>query len=519
MGEAFEAKKTVEESARFEELEDVIERWQRSFKEVGSSLREINESRLYRDLFPTFEEYVLQRWEMGTSHAYRQMEASWAVDEISKVSPIGDRLLVRESQARAIHPLVRTNPQKAAEVLERLDAEGGRITARRINEAVDRALGRAASLGSENAAPSERESAAEADAEQENEQAHSPESVAKLGNLPPRQSGLSAPVSRGPGSKWKMAPRIIDLYPEKVDVYVEPYVGTGAMILSKEPSPVEVVNDIHTEIANLFDVIRNRSKALARVVDRSGFTEADLKRAYREDPSNLDSVERARRWLVLAHQSFLRQTGEPSLSITTDLSRGSTRLWTELPAHIEAAGRRLQKVKVLSRDAFEVIEMDIFHSPDVLLYVDPPYLPGTRTANLYVHEMPVKKHVELLELLVCHPGLVYLSGYDSAEYNDRLMVEGWEARELTGYASLGKRREILWMNDLASEAARAAEERQAKRARKEQQRKQAAQPPGMGMIYQPPPEKEAPPEAAAFEALIGGWLWERPASFAAETRD
>ncbi len=34
MGEAFEAKKTIEESARFEELEDIIKRWQRSFKRL-----------------------------------------------------------------------------------------------------------------------------------------------------------------------------------------------------------------------------------------------------------------------------------------------------------------------------------------------------------------------------------------------------------------------------------------------------------------------------------------------------
>ena len=489
-GTGAEPKKTVAEAARFEELDDFIKRWQRSYREVGTSLREISDSRLYRDLYPTFEAYVVERLEMGTSHAYRQMEASWAADEITKVSPIGDRVLVRESQARAVYPLVRVDPREATEVLERLEAEGGRITARRINEAVGRVLGR----------PTDA-----ADAPEEEDEGTRPPEAAPM---PPRHSGLSAPVSRGPGSKWRMAPRIIDLYPETVDIYVEPYVGTGAMVLSKEPSDVEIVNDIHKEIANLFDVIREHPHDLARVVDRTGFTEADFERAHREDPSKLGIVERARRWLVLAHQGYLRQTGKPTMSLTTDRSRGSTRLWTELPEHIEAAGRRLQEVKVLSRDAFAVIELDIVRSPEVLLYVDPPYMPGTRTANLYVHEMPVNKHIKLLELLVRHPGPVYLSGYDSKEYNDRLVVEGWEARELPGYTSVGKTKEILWMNDLASEAARAADARAREAERKEQQRKQAASK-GMGMIYQPPPEKEAPPEAAAFEALIGGWLWGR----------
>lgn len=169
-----------------------------------------------------------------------------------------------------------------------------------------------------------------------------------------------------------------------------------------------------------------------------------------------------------------------------------------MPGHIEAAARRLKKVRVLSREAVEVVEMDLVRKPDVLLYVDPPYVPATRAEKLYVHEMPVEDHEKLLDALTKHPGPVFLSGYKSKLYSDRLA--GWEARDLPGYTSYGGREEVLWMNMKAAAGAQAADERTADR-----ERLAKAPARGMGMVYQPPPEPEAPAFAAVFGALLEGW--------------
>lgn len=81
---------TAPETARKKQLETVIKNGVEGFVAVGNALSEINENRLYRNEYPTFEEYVEKKWELGKSQAYRLMtSASIAVSlsEKSDVSP------------------------------------------------------------------------------------------------------------------------------------------------------------------------------------------------------------------------------------------------------------------------------------------------------------------------------------------------------------------------------------------------------------------------------------------------
>ena len=59
--------------------------------------------------------------------------------------------------------------------------------------------------------------------------------------------------------------------------------------------------------------------------------------------------------------------------------------------------------------------------------------------------MDDKAQNELLDVLLAHKGLVFISGYDSDLYNDRL--QNWHKEETTCYSQVcSKKREILWMN-------------------------------------------------------------------------
>jgi hypothetical protein len=95
---------------RFMELESVIKSYRGNFYAVGKALKEIRESRLYRRVgFSSFEDYTKRRWDLGKSHAYRLIEAS---DVIDNVSPIGEVLPQNESQARALMKLDPFNQRK-----------------------------------------------------------------------------------------------------------------------------------------------------------------------------------------------------------------------------------------------------------------------------------------------------------------------------------------------------------------------------------------------------------------------
>ena len=70
---------------------------------------------------------------------------------------------------------------------------------------------------------------------------------------------------------------------------------------------------------------------------------------------------------------------------------------------------------------------------------------------MYEHEMELEDHVSLLEALVELKGMVVLSGYPSALYDDALA--GWERVERAAYADGGRpRTEVLWINPAARDA-------------------------------------------------------------------
>lgn len=117
--------------------------------------------------------------------------------------------------------------------------------------------------------------------------------------------------------------------------------------------------------------------------------------------------------------------------------------WVNLPEKIMQAAERLRGVQIENRPAVEIIKR--FNFPKVLVYLDPPYVLGTRHGKQYRYEMDDKDQNDLLDAALEHKGPVLLSGYDNELYNSRL--KGWHREETTCYSQVcSKKREILWMN-------------------------------------------------------------------------
>jgi DNA adenine methylase len=113
------------------------------------------------------------------------------------------------------------------------------------------------------------------------------------------------------------------------------------------------------------------------------------------------------------------------------------------------------------QDAVEVMRKH--DGPATLHYVDPPYLPETRSQRgrrrrredgahiIYRHEMTRKDHIRLLLALKELRGMVVLSGYPSPLY-ERLL-RGWTRVERAAMADGAEARtECLWLNPAAAGA-------------------------------------------------------------------
>ena len=76
-----------------------------------------------------------------------------------------------------------------------------------------------------------------------------------------QKTNLKAPFG-WVGGKTKLASDIIDLIPQDHKIYIEVFGGAGSVLYQKEPSKLEVFNDINSELINLHRAIRNNPQSL-----------------------------------------------------------------------------------------------------------------------------------------------------------------------------------------------------------------------------------------------------------------
>lgn len=264
-------------------------------------------------------------------------------------------------------------------------------------------------------------------------------------------------IFRYPGSKWSIAEWIIGHFPagyEKM-VYLEPFVGSGAVFFNKNPGAVETINDLDSNIVNLFQVLRERPDELKRVLELTPYSreEYDLSFEHCDDP-----VEKARRYMVKTTQAIgakLAGSSKCGWRNHKQMKIGGTACkWGGITETIDVAAARLRGdsthlVQIEHMDAMRLIER--YDSPDVLMYLDPPYVRSARRSGaLYAHELDNRGHAELLEIISKSRAKIIISGYESDLYNSALA--GWNKDStMCQTTSTEMATETIWMNYAPSE--------------------------------------------------------------------
>lgn len=263
------------------------------------------------------------------------------------------------------------------------------------------------------------------------------------------------------GGKHYLADRIISLMPPHTH-YVEPYFGGGQVLFRKPCEGVsEVVNDLNSELANFWQVLRSPAWFLQfqRYIEAVPFSEREFDVAAHcmgdlNILRQLTTVDRATAFFVKYRQS--RQGLGKGFAT---LSRNRTRRgmneqvssWLSAVEGLPEAHERLKRVVILNRDALDVIRQQ--DGPSTLFYLDPPYLHQTRTAtNAYEFEMSKEDHEQLLDVLSAIKGSFILSGYPSAVYAWVERRENWHRVDIeidnksSGARTKELKTECLWMN-------------------------------------------------------------------------
>lgn len=258
-------------------------------------------------------------------------------------------------------------------------------------------------------------------------------------------------VLKYPGSKWRLADKLVELIPPHHS-YLEPYFGSGAVFFRKEPSDIETVNDLDNDVANLFWCIQQDPEKLARLVMTTPYSRQIYDDSYKDNPiSNmllgLDPYHKACQFLIRCWQGHGFRTNGYKVGWKNDV-QGRERMyalwnWYRLPEWIIEISERLRQVQIECRPALEVIRR--FDYENVFMYIDPPYMLGTRRGKQCKHEMSDSDHEELLQELLNSKAKIMLSGYASEMYDTALSE--WNRMEFSSHAEQGKpRTEVVWMN-------------------------------------------------------------------------
>lgn len=251
-------------------------------------------------------------------------------------------------------------------------------------------------------------------------------------------------IMKYPGSKWSIADWIINFFPEHHS-YLEPFFGSGAVFFSKPMSNIETVNDLDSDVVNLFEWIKRDPEKLAHEIYWTPYARQVYEETFITVPES--SLDKAVNFYIRLNMGYGFRTNGYREGWKNDIQGREKAYaamdWKDLPGRVIQTAERLRGVQIENLLAMELIER--FNYPNVLIYADPPYVLSTRRGKQYKYEMDDKDQNDLLDVLLAHKGAVLLSGYDSQLYNDRL--KGWHREETTSYNQLAqKRREILWMN-------------------------------------------------------------------------
>lgn len=244
-----------------------------------------------------------------------------------------------------------------------------------------------------------------------------------------------------PGGKVRISSWVASFFPGH-KIYVEPFGGAAGVLLNKAPSPLEVYNDLNSDVVNFFRVLRDKEKA-AELIRRLKLTPYAREEYYSFYPMpEGDDIERARALIGRASMGIgIRMTvsnNRTGFAGDNKKTRKNAKVFVNRVEKMWDIAERFRSVVIEHRDALELIPH--YDTPDTLWYLDPPYNCGYS----FRYSASVDQEA-MLGAFKKVSGYVVLSGYMSELYADELA--GWHM-ETHANQTFGKKekKECLWLS-------------------------------------------------------------------------
>lgn len=252
----------------------------------------------------------------------------------------------------------------------------------------------------------------------------------------------SATMLRSPmrwaGGKLRLRKTLIGMLPPH-ECYVEVFGGAAWVLLGKDPSRIEILNDIDSELVNFFRIIKTKPETFIKSFDLELVSRSEFERLRDINPANLDDVGRARRFYYLIMASWGAELGSPRFqSSVADGGHGNRLIGAlkTLTSRIEPVHKRLSTVIIENLDWKDCLSRydRPYPTNQVVMYLDPPY--EGNNIN-YKHNMrAADEHRELMKALGQLEARFILSTYDTESMRHLLADTGFYAMQVSYAAGM-----------------------------------------------------------------------------------
>jgi len=180
---------------------------------------------------------------------------------------------------------------------------------------------------------------------------------------------IDSPISWVGGKRLLRKKIIAKLPPHKC--YVEVFGGAGWVLFGKNPSKIEVYNDINRDVVNLYEVIRDRKGELIASFDWSLNSRQEFLDLRVVDPEKLDPIRRARRMFYMMKNAFGGFAPPKGTFGTSKNTRQVGVNFDTVYKVLEKAHWRLVNVWIENLDYQQLIK--VYDDNGTLFFLDPPY--------------------------------------------------------------------------------------------------------------------------------------------------
>lgn len=182
--------------------------------------------------------------------------------------------------------------------------------------------------------------------------------------------GTVIPFLRWAGSKRKLLPRLAPYWGGSYTRYIEPFMGSASFFYAAAPASA-ILSDINQDLVSTFVSVRDHPRAVYNRLLDIPKGKRSYKKLRKLNPTSLDSLDRAARFIFLNRFCFngIYRTNSKGIFNVPYAPSGTG----DIPTWdvFLAAARPLQSALIVCAD-FEDVVLDHVGEGD-FVYLDPPY--------------------------------------------------------------------------------------------------------------------------------------------------